>query len=44
MPAALEGGELGACRSEIGISTSAVPTLYGPVYSGKVGIGLILFR
>ena len=30
------------CNSETGNSTSIVPTLYGPVYAGKAGIGLKL--
>lgn len=29
----------GESKSETGISTSIVPTLYGPVYSGSLGIG-----
>lgn len=38
--AASVGAGAGDCRSETGISTSIVPTLYGPVYSGNLGIGL----
>ncbi len=29
----------GNSSSETGISTSMVPTLKGPVYSGKLGVG-----
>lgn len=34
------GAGLGESRSAAGISTSAEPTLYGPVYDGKAGVGL----
>ncbi len=30
----------GEGSSEVGISTSVLPTLYGPVYEGKPGVGL----
>ena len=39
MCSALSGRGLGDGSSETGISTSTVPTLYGPVYWGKVGTG-----
>ena len=32
------GADDGACSSETGISTSTVPTLYGPEYAGKAGV------
>ena len=39
--ARLESGVgLGESRSAAGISTSTEPTLYGPVYDGKAGVGL----
>ena len=34
------GVGLGLSSSETGSSTSIVPTLWGPVYSGKLGMGL----
>lgn len=34
------GAGLGESRSAAGISTSTEPTLYGPVYDGKAGVGL----
>ena len=34
------GAGLGESRSAAGISTSTEPTLYGPVYGGKAGVGL----
>ena len=34
------GAGLGESRSVAGISTSTEPTLYGPVYDGKAGVGL----
>lgn len=36
----LSGAGLGDSNSETGISTSIVPTLWGPVYSGNPGTGL----
>lgn len=30
----------GEGSSDIGISTSVLPTWYGPVYEGKLGVGL----
>lgn len=42
MWAAASGAGLGDESFDTGISTSTVPTLYGPVYSGNVGTGLKL--
>lgn len=36
----LDGAGLGDSSSVTGISTSVEPTLYGPVYFGKDGVGL----
>ena len=36
---ASSGAGLAGSSSDMGISTSTVPTLYGPVYSGKPGMG-----
>jgi hypothetical protein len=40
MSAAASGAGLGESSTDTGISTSIEPTLYGPEYSGKPGIGL----